>query len=46
LNFFACKSDKIFDEKVNFEAAPKVDAKNEKYVRPEVNVKVDMLLIT
>ena len=31
---------KIFDEKPVFEGSPKVDAKNEKYVKPGGNVKV------
>jgi hypothetical protein len=31
---------KIFDEKPVYDAAPKIDAKNDKYVKPGGNVKV------
>lgn len=35
---------KIFEEKVKFDAAPRVDAKNEKYVKPSGDVKVLVFL--
>ncbi len=35
---------KIFEEKLKFDAAPKIDAKNDKYVKPGGDVKVLIFL--